>query len=164
MDTTEYPVPPELIVSVSVLASILVITFLTLKVIRQKVRDPRVSRIASYIESGASAFLRTEYSVIIMFDALLAVILLIFLGFKTAVAFILGAALSLASGFLGMKIAVKANSRTTESVNGNVSKGLRMALSGGSVIGLSVTSLSLLGILVLVSLVGRNSSVLEIGF
>jgi len=163
LNTTEYPVSPELIVSASVLASILTITFLTLRVIRQKVRDPRVSRIAGYIESGASAFLRTEYSVIMVFDALLALILFIFLGFKTAVAFILGAALSLASGFLGMKIAVKANSRTTESVNGSVSKGLKMALSGGSVIGLSVTSLSLLGILVLVSLVG-SSSTLEIGF
>jgi len=152
-----------MIISASVLASIITITLLTLRVVRQRVRDPRVIRIAGYIESGASTFLSTEYSVIIVFDALLAILLLLFLGAKTAMAFILGAALSLVSGFLGMKVAVKANSRTTESVNGSVLKGLRTALSGGSVIGLSVTSLSLLGILILISTIGYSSS-LEVGF
>ncbi len=164
MDTKEYPVPPELLISISVLASIITIIFLTLRIIRKNVRDPRVVRIAGYIESGASAFLRTEYSVIMLFDTLVATILFLFLGFKTAVAFVLGAVLSLASGFVGMKIAVKANSRTTESVNGSISKGLKMALSGGSVIGLCVISLSLLGILVLVSMVGQSSSGLEVEF
>jgi len=164
LDTKEYPVPPELLISISVLASIITIIFLTLRIIRKNVRDPRVVRIAGYIESGASAFLRTEYSVIMLFDTLVATILFLFLGFKTAVAFVLGAVLSLASGFVGMKIAVKANSRTTESVNGSISKGLKMALSGGSVIGLCVISLSLLGILVLVSMVGQSSSGLEVEF
>jgi K(+)-stimulated pyrophosphate-energized sodium pump len=164
LDTKEYPVPPELLIFISVLASIITIIFLTLRIIRKNVRDPRVVRIASYIESGASAFLRTEYSVIILFDTLVEMILFFFLGFETAIAFALGAVLSLISGFVGMKIAVKANSRTTESVNGSVSKGLRMALSGGSVIGLCVISLSLLGILVLISMVGRASSGLEVEF
>ncbi|MDW8034498.1 MAG: sodium/proton-translocating pyrophosphatase, partial [Nitrososphaerota archaeon] len=163
MNTIGYPVPPELIVSTSVLASIITITFLILRIVHKKVRDPRVSRVAGYIESGASAFIHTEYSVIIVFDIFLATILFVFIGFKTAIAFVLGAVLSLASGFLGMKVAVKTNSRTTESVNGSVSKGLKMALSGGSVIGLSVTSLSLLGILILIFIVGQGS-ILEVGF
>jgi len=164
LDTKEYPVPPELLISISVLASIITIIFLTLRILHKNVRDPRVVRIAGYIESGASAFLRTEYSVIILFDTLVATILFLFLGFKTAVAFALGAILSLTSGFVSMKIAIKANSRTTESVNGSVSKGLKMALSGGSVIGLCVISLSLLGILLLISMVGQASSGLEVEF
>ncbi|MEM3078823.1 MAG: sodium-translocating pyrophosphatase [Thermoproteota archaeon] len=164
MPTTGLPSAPEIIVSGSVLASLLAIIILALNVLKHRLKNPKAARIAGYIESGASAFLRTEYSVIIVFDAAVTVLLLVLLGVKTALAFMLGAALSLASGFTGMKVAVKANARTMESVNGNVSKGLKTALSGGSVTGLSVASLSLLGILILVSLIGQDSSGLSIEF
>ncbi|MEM4610581.1 MAG: sodium-translocating pyrophosphatase, partial [Thermoproteota archaeon] len=164
MPTTGIPSAPEIIVSGSVLASLLAIIILALNVLKHRLKNPKAARIAGYIESGASAFLRTEYSVIIVFDAAVTVLLLVLLGVKTALAFMLGAALSLASGFTGMKVAVKANARTMESVNGNVSKGLKTALSGGSVTGLSVASLSLLGILILVSLIRQDSSGLSIEF
>ncbi|MEM2087331.1 MAG: sodium-translocating pyrophosphatase [Thermoproteota archaeon] len=164
MPTTGLPSAPEIIVSGSVLASLLAIIILALNVLKHRLKNPKAARIAGYIESGASAFLRTEYSVIIVFDAAVTVLLLVLLGVKTALAFMLGAALSLASGFTGMKVAVKANARTMESVNGNVSKGLKTALSGGSVTGLSVASLSLLGILILVSLIRQDSSGLSIEF
>ncbi|MEM3658903.1 MAG: sodium-translocating pyrophosphatase [Thermoproteota archaeon] len=164
MPTTGLPSAPEIIVSGSVLASLLAIIILALNVLKHRLKNPKAARIAGYIESGASAFLRTEYSVIMVFDAAVTVLLLVLLGVKTALAFMLGAALSLASGFTGMKVAVKANARTMESVNGNVSKGLKTALSGGSVTGLSVASLSLLGILILVSLIGQDSSGLSIEF
>jgi K(+)-stimulated pyrophosphate-energized sodium pump len=162
--TTELPAAPEIVISVSVLASLLAIIILSIRVIKNGLKNPKAARIASYIESGASAFLRTEYTVIIVFDAAVTLLLLVLLGVRTAVAFMLGAALSLTSGLTGMKIAVKANARTMESVNGNVSKGLKMALSGGSVMGLSVASLSLLGIIILVSLIGWGSSGLSVEF
>ncbi len=164
MTATGLPSASEIIVSGSVLASLLAIIVLALNVLKHQMKNPRAARIASYIESGASAFLRTEYSVIIVFDAAVTILLLILLGVKAAFAFMLGAALSLASGFTGMKVAVKANARTMESVNGNVSKGLKTALSGGSVTGLSVASLSLLGVLILVSLIGQDSSGLSVEF
>jgi len=151
-------------ISVSVLASLLAIIILSIRVIKNGLKNPKAARIAGYIESGASAFLRTEYTVIVVFDAAVTLLLLVLLGVRTAVAFMLGAALSLTSGLTGMKIAVKANARTMESVNGNVSKGLKMALSGGSVMGLSVASLSLLGIIILVSLIGWGSSGLSVEF
>ncbi|MGB9717154.1 MAG: sodium-translocating pyrophosphatase [Thermoproteota archaeon] len=164
MATTGLPSAPEIIVSGSVLASLLAIIVLALNVLKHRLRNPQAARIAGYIESGASAFLRTEYSVIMVFDAAVALLLLTLLGVKTAFAFMLGAAFSLASGFVGMKVAVKANARTMESVNGDVSKGLKTALSGGSVTGLSVASLSLLGVLILVSLLGEDSSGLSMEF
>ncbi len=164
MDATGLPSAPEIIVSGSVLASLLAIIVLALNVLKHRLKNPQAARIAGYIESGASAFLRTEYSVIMVFDAAVALLLLTLLGVKTAFAFMLGAAFSLASGFAGMKVAVKANARTMESVNGDVSKGLKTALSGGSVTGLSVASLSLLGVLILVSLLGEDSSGLSVKF
>lgn len=164
MATTGLPSAPEIIVSGSVLASLLAIIVLALNVLKHRLKNPQAARIAGYIESGASAFLRTEYSVIMVFDAAVALLLLTLLGVKTAFAFMLGAAFSLASGFAGMKVAVKANARTMESVNGDVSKGLKTALSGGSVTGLSVASLSLLGVLILVSLLGEDSSGLSVKF
>ncbi|MBO3755421.1 MAG: sodium/proton-translocating pyrophosphatase, partial [Candidatus Brockarchaeota archaeon] len=142
MDTLDFPIAPETLVSASVLVSLIAIVILMLQVLKHRVRNHQATRIASYIETGASAFLRTEYSVIMVFDIAVTLLLLILLGFKAAVAFILGATLSLASGFMGMKIAVKSNARTMESTNEGVFKGLRMALSGGSVMGLSVASLS----------------------
>lgn len=156
MHIREIPVAPDIMVSVSVSASLLAIIILSLKVIRNGLKNLKAARIASYIESGASTFLRTEYSVIIMFDSAITLLLLFLLGVGTAVAFLLGAVFSLTSGLAGMRIAVKANARTMESVKEDVSKGLKMALSGGSVMGLSVASLSLLGVIILVSLVGRG--------
>ncbi|MEM2088685.1 MAG: sodium-translocating pyrophosphatase [Thermoproteota archaeon] len=164
MDTLGFPIAPEILVSASVLVSLIAIVILMLQVLKHLVRNHQAARIAGYIETGASAFLRTEYSVILVFDIAVTLLLLILLGFKTAVAFILGATLSLVSGFMGMKIAVKSNARTMESTNEGVFKGLRMALSGGSVMGLSVASLSLLGVLVLVSFFGQGSSGLDVGF
>lgn len=119
---------------------------------RYKLKDPRVARIAHYIESGASAFLKTEYSAIAILDVVVAIILMLFLGIKTAIAFMFGAMLSLSAGLIGMKVAVKSNAKTMELTNGDAFKGLKMALSGGSVSGLSITSLSLLGILALMFL------------
>ena len=164
MAATGLPSAPEIIVSGSVLASLLAIIILAINVLKHKLKNPQAARIASYIESGASAFLRTEYSVIMVFDAAVTLLLLILLGFKTAFAFMLGAMFSLTSGFTGMKVAVKANVRTMESVNGDVSKGLKTALSGGSVTGLSVASLSLLGVIILVYYLGEGSSGLGLEF
>lgn len=147
-----YPIAPELFVLVSVLFSFLTIIVLILYVMKYKLKDPRVARIARYIESGASAFLKTEYSAIAILDVVVAIILMLFLGIKTAIAFMFGAMLSLSAGLIGMKVAVKSNAKTMELTNGDAFKGLKMALSSGSVSGLSITSLSLLGILALMFL------------
>ena len=107
---------------------------------------PELSRV---IHRGAMVFLKKEYSILIFF------ILFVFLflglnssiGFNTAVAFLVGAGCSMLAGFLGMTAATAANVRTTEAArNHGQSKALVIAFSGGSVMGMSVASLGLLGL------------------
>ncbi|MGQ9479278.1 MAG: sodium-translocating pyrophosphatase [Thermoproteota archaeon] len=157
-------ITPEIFVSASVLLSLIMILFLMMRVLRYRIRNHEAIRIASYIESGASTFLRIEYSTILLLDIVVMVVLFLLLGYKIAISFILGATFSLLSGFLGMKIATKSNVRTMELTNENVSKGLKMALNGGFVMGLSVASLSLLGILVLNALVDHSVSPFNVEF
>src|SRR5690606_8434780 len=103
--------------------------------------------IASQIEIGAMAFLRREYSVLAVFIVVVAVLLGVAIGPWTAAAFIGGALSSMTAGFIGMKAATKANVRTSEAARSQgQGMALRMAFSGGAVMGLAVASLGLFGI------------------
>ncbi len=104
--------------------------------------------IAEQIELGSMAFLRREYTVLAIFVAVVATLLLFALpGIWTAVAFLFGAASSMLAGFIGMKAATKANVRTSEAARASgQGLALRMAFSGGAVMGLAVASLGLFGI------------------
>ncbi|HEV2126050.1 MAG TPA: sodium-translocating pyrophosphatase, partial [Chloroflexota bacterium] len=103
--------------------------------------------LALEIERGAMAFLRREYTVLVVFVVIVAILLGMAIAPSTAFAFIFGAACSMLAGFIGMKAATKANVRTSEAARAfGQGKALRMAFSGGAVMGLSVASLGLLGI------------------
>jgi K(+)-stimulated pyrophosphate-energized sodium pump len=103
--------------------------------------------IADQIEAGAMAFLRREYSVLAVFVLVVGGLLWVAIGMYTALSFFFGAASSMTAGFIGMKAATKANVRTSEAARG-VGQGmaLRMAFTGGAVMGLAVASLGLFGI------------------
>ena len=108
---------------------------------------PRMSEIARSIESGALAFLRREYSILVVFVVLVAALLGWFLGPSTALAFLGGAGCSVLAGFLGMRAATKANVRTAAAARtGGQGPALLMAFNGGAVMGVSVASLGLLGV------------------
>jgi K(+)-stimulated pyrophosphate-energized sodium pump len=103
--------------------------------------------IAEQIETGAMAFLRREYSVLAIFVLVVGGLLWWAIGMWTAVAFLFGALSSMTAGFIGMKAATKANVRTSEAARASgQALALRMAFSGGAVMGLAVASLGLLGI------------------
>ena len=103
--------------------------------------------LASQIHEGALTFLRREYSVLIPFVLLVAVALWLLIGSRTAVAFAFGAACSVLAGFFGMQAATRSNARTTEAARAEGrGKALRVAFSGGSVMGLAVASLGLAGL------------------
>jgi K(+)-stimulated pyrophosphate-energized sodium pump len=105
------------------------------------------------IQEGAGTFLRREYTVLIPFVLLVAAALWFLVGDRTAVAFVLGAACSTLAGYVGMRAATRSNARTTEAARSEGrGKALRVAFSGGSVMGLAVASLGLagLGLVVLV--------------
>lgn len=118
-------------------------------IFKQPVDNPDLKRISGYVAEGAMAFLVREYKVLIPF----VVIVAIFLGLANqgnlrfqALAFLLGAFCSASAGFIGMKVATAANCRTTHAAQSGLNPALKVSFVGGSIMGMSVVGLALLGV------------------
>ena len=108
--------------------------------------NSQMQEIAAAIAEGASAFLRAEYKILAIFIVVLFVLITIFIDFGTAVCFVIGACFSILAGFFGMRVATKANVRTANAaLTSGMNKALSVAFSGGSVMGMCVVGLGLLG-------------------
>ena len=128
---------------------------------RQNEGNQRMKTIGASIADGAMAFLRAEYRILGVFVVAVAFVL----GFANsgradssafiALSFIIGAIASGFAGFLGMKVATKANNRTTHAAETSLAKALNVAFSGGAVMGLSVVGLGVLGLGILFYIYGR---------
>ncbi len=109
--------------------------------------DEKIAKIGHEIHIGAMVFMAREYKMLLMFSAVLIVILWVLLGFNTALAFIVGAGTSGLAGFIGMYTATKANVRTTTAAHEDgPAQALTVAFFGGSIMGLAVASLGLIGL------------------
>jgi K(+)-stimulated pyrophosphate-energized sodium pump len=109
--------------------------------------DEKVRKIGDAIHSGAMVFMRREYTMLSMFAGVLLVILYIALGASTAIAFVVGALSSATAGWIGMFTATQANVRTTTAAhNDGAAAALSVAFFGGSIMGLTVASMGLLGL------------------
>jgi K(+)-stimulated pyrophosphate-energized sodium pump len=109
--------------------------------------EEKVKKIGDAIHLGAMVFMRREYSMLAMFALVLLIILYFALGEKTAVSFIVGALASASAGWIGMYTATKANVRTTTAAhNDGAAAALSVAFFGGSIMGLTVASMGLLGL------------------
>ncbi|MBT8205442.1 MAG: sodium-translocating pyrophosphatase [Eudoraea sp.] len=134
---------------------ILALLFVWLKniwVTKQAVGGEKMARIAKNIADGAMSFLKAEYRVLAVF-VLAVAILLYFKGESetgsngmVAISFIVGAICSVLAGFIGMRVATKANVRTTNAARESLGKALEVAFAGGSVMGLGVVGLGVLGL------------------
>jgi K(+)-stimulated pyrophosphate-energized sodium pump len=120
---------------------------LYLRVKAQPTGNETMNRIAGYVREGAMAFLVREYKVLFVYSIVVGGALVYALSAIAAVAFILGAFLSLLAGFFGMKAATYANVRTSQAAaSGSKPAALLVALDGGAVMGLSVAGLGLIGL------------------
>ncbi|MEI7801248.1 MAG: sodium-translocating pyrophosphatase, partial [Bacteroidota bacterium] len=121
-------------------------------VTKQDAGNERMKEISTYIAEGAMAFLKAEWKILGYF-VVIAAILLALLGYSNpdsspliAVAFIIGAVFSATAGYIGMKIATKANVRTAHAARTSLAKALNVSFSGGSVMGMGVTGIAVLGL------------------
>ncbi|MFN5359248.1 MAG: sodium-translocating pyrophosphatase [Bacteroidota bacterium] len=119
---------------------------------RQDAGTDRMKEISNYIAEGAMAFLKAEYKILTYFVIIVALLLGV-MGYSDknshwsiAVSFIIGALFSALAGFIGMKIATRANVRTAQAARTSLSKALQVSFTGGSVMGMGVAGLAVLGL------------------
>ena len=119
---------------------------------KQEVGNEKMATIAENISSGAMSFLKAEYRILSIFVVCLAILLYIKGSNEegshgmVALSFIVGAVCSALAGFIGMRVATKANVRTTNAARKSLGKALEVAFAGGSVMGLGVVGLGVLGL------------------
>lgn len=131
--------------------------FLIAAVMRAPSGNERMREIASAIQEGAKAYLNRQLITISSIAVIIFVLLLIFKDRPTAIGFVIGAFCSLSAGYIGMRIAVIANVRTTEAATVSITKALRMAFNGGAVTGLLVVGLALLAVSIFYTVVAHVS-------
>ena len=130
------------------------------KVESYQINIPRVAEITDAIREGAMAFLVAEYKILVYFVIAVAVLLGIFLSPKVAITFVCGAITSAIAGNVGMRIATKANGRTSIAAKeGGLSKALDVAFAGGAVMGLSVVGLGMLLLTVMIMIFNADMSI-----
>jgi K(+)-stimulated pyrophosphate-energized sodium pump len=121
-------------------------------VTKQDAGNERMTEIAKYIADGAMAFLKAEYKILSYFGIIMALLLGVMGAtnekshWSIAIAFLIGAIFSALAGFIGMRIATKANVRTAQAARTSLSKALNVSFGGGSVMGMGVAGLAVLGL------------------
>ena len=142
------------LISLVPLSGIIALIFVYVKnrwVTSKNIGSAKMERIAKNISDGAMAFLKAEYKILAVFVFFTSLLLALKgenegTSWLVSVSFILGAVCSALAGFIGMKVATKANVRTTQAAKHSLGKALEIAFSGGAVMGLGVVGLGVLGI------------------
>lgn len=129
-------------------------------VLKQDAGNEKMREIANAIAEGADAYLYSEYKILAIFVVVVFALIFYFINPGTAVCFLIGALFSVLAGFFGMKVATRANVRTAAAAQkGGMNSALAVAFSGGSVMGMCVVGLGLLGCS-LIYIITRNTNIL----
>lgn len=152
------------------LGSIAIAFLFALDILRKDAGNEKMQEIANAIKEGAGAFLKRQYTTIAVLSITLALIIFLIYAFSgkitygwhTSIAFILGAMCSSISGYVGMYISVRSNSRAASAAGRSMNEALVTALRGGAVSGILVVALSLLGVAGIFLLYGGTANPLEV--
>ena len=129
--------------------------FLITTVIRKSAGNERMQQISAAVQEGAKAYLNRQVVTISVIAVVIFILLFVFKDHPTAIGFVIGAFCSLAAGFIGMRIAVIANVRTTQAASQSRTAALRIAFNGGAVTGLLVVGLALLAVSIFYTVAGK---------
>ena len=144
-------------IPVAVLIAVLFALYFHKKIMSMDKGTPEMQKISDAIETGAMAYLRRQYKTIGIISVIIAVLLALgglfestedYLGYKVAIAFLIGAGFSILSGYIGMRVSVKANIRTANAARTSLGEAFKCSFRGGAISGIAVSALSLGGLFV----------------
>ena len=151
----------------AILCAVLAIVYglvLAKSILKKSAGNEKMQSIANAIAEGAKAYLNRQYKTIGMIAVVLFFVLWYLLNIKSALGFVVGALLSALAGYIGMNVSVRANVRTTEAARGGLSKALDLAFKGGTVTGLLVVGLALLGVSGFYAITADEKALVGLGF
>src|SRR3989339_1114438 len=149
---------------ISSLISVAFAGYLAWKIMRYPAGEGKMLEIAQAIREGAKAYLDRQYRAVALVAIVIAAVLYYFFNLTTMLGFLFGAVASALAGYVGMNIAVRANSRTAEAAKGGIAKALAVAFEGGTVTGLLVVGLGLLAVTLFYWLTNDLKALVALGF
>lgn len=160
--------PGEVLVAVGAgVLALLTAVILAVRVLKADPGSKVMISISDGVREGAMAFLKREYRSIAIFVVVLAILLAVGLrdeaveglGWKTAIAFLVGACCSMAAGFVGMQVSTRSNSRTAQGATVSFAKAMSIAFPGGAVMGMTVAGAGLMGLSLVFYLFGKSAGI-----
>lgn len=133
-------------------------------ILKQPSGDGKMVGISLAIQEGARAYMTRQYKTIAAIGLVIFILIGLLLDWQLAIGFLVGATLSGVAGFIGMSVSVRANVRATEAAKQGLASALRVAVRGGTVTGLFVVGLGLLGVAVFYAITGSTHGLIGLGF